>query len=88
MIGKLYREQQTVREREILKAGIRALRHELDEMRETESKITDHVRDKQRLIRIMQGLMEKKDYDGINQMLEEMQEMTMVSLSLIHISDL
>ncbi len=79
MIGALYREQQTVREQEILKAGIRALRHELDEMRETERKITDHVRDKQRLIRIMQGLMEKRDYDGINQILEEMQEMTVVS---------
>ncbi len=79
MIGKLYREQQTVREREILKAGIRALRHELDEMGETERKIADHVREKKRLIRIMQEMMAEKNYAGMNRMLEQMQEMTEVS---------
>lgn len=79
MIGRLYREQQAMREREILEAGIRALRHELDEMSETEHKIAVHVHNKKHMIQIMQEMMAEKNYNGMNQMLERMQEMTEVS---------
>lgn len=78
-IGKLYRERQSVREREVLKAGIRALKHELDEMSETERKIAVHARGKKSLIRHMQEMMAEKDYPGINRVLEQMQDMTEVS---------
>lgn len=74
MIGKLYREQQEVREKEILKAGIRALRHEMDGLNEAEQQIAVSVHDRRHRVRIMQEMMAEKNYDGMNDMLKQMQE--------------
>ena len=78
MIGKLYREERAVKDREIMRAGIRALRHKLEELGETERKIAVHLHDRRHLVRIMQEMMAEKNYDGMNQMLEQMQDMTEV----------
>lgn len=79
MIAKLHREQQILREREILQASIRALKREQTEIRETEHKIAVHIHDSRHLVRIMQEMMSEHNYEGVSQMLGKMQELTQVN---------
>lgn len=78
MMQKLRQEQQAVKEREILKSGIRALRWEEKKLCEIEKEITEHIDRRRKLMERMRKQLIRQDYDGIRQVLAQMQEMTEV----------
>lgn len=78
VIQKLNQEQRILGEREILHASIRALKREQEEIRASEHKIAVHIHDNRHMLRMMQQLMAEGDYDGVNQMLGQMEDITEV----------
>ena len=78
MMQKLRQDQQTVKEREILKSGIRALRWEEKKLREAEKDIAVHMEGRRKLVGKMQIQLEKQDYDGVRQILAQMEGMSEV----------
>ncbi|MDD3253000.1 MAG: ATP-binding protein [Lachnospiraceae bacterium] len=77
-LSKLYHDQQELREHEILKAGIRTLRLEEKEVREAETQILSHLQKRRHLILIMQAMMKEHNYEGVKQVLGQMEGMTEV----------
>lgn len=82
MILRLRQDQQAVKEREILSAGIRALQWEAAELRETEQKITEHLNERRELMHAMAAELVKQDYEAAGQILVQMQDMTEVRQSV------
>lgn len=78
MIARLRREQLAVKEREIMQAGIRALKLEQNELQETGRKIAEHLHEQRQLVQMMQEMLREKNYDGMIRMLEQMEAMTEV----------
>lgn len=78
MIEKLQRGQQELSGQEILRASIHALKREQEEILEIEQRIAADIQDKRHLVRIMQEMLFEKNYDGVRQTLDKMQEMTAV----------
>lgn len=78
MMQKLHQDQQMVKEREILKSGIRALRWEERKLRAAENEIAAHMKGRRELVGQMQLQLEKQDYDGVGRILAQMQEMSEV----------
>lgn len=76
MMRQIYKEQQDVKAQEILRAGIRALKREEEDLRGVEQRITAHLEDSRQIIYSMQEMLEHRDYEGVNRMLGRMQEMT------------
>lgn len=78
MMQKLRQDQQAVKEREILKSGIRALRWEEKKLRAAEKDIAAHIEWRRKYVGQMQVRLEKQDYDGVRQILAQMEEMSEV----------
>lgn len=78
LLWTLHRDREERKEREVLRAGIRSLRREENEIRETEEKIAAHLRKRGHLVTIMQQMMEEKDYDGVKEVLKLIENMTEV----------
>lgn len=78
MMQKLWQDQQNVKEREILKSGIRALRFEEEKLRTAKREIAAHIEGRRKLMERMYIQLKKQDYDGVRQILAQMQGMTEV----------
>lgn len=75
LVTKVSREEKLLREKEVLETGTRALRRAQEEVRVAERQIAIQNHDRKHLIRTMQGLMAKADYDAVQRLLSEVQAM-------------
>lgn len=78
MMQKLWQEQQSVKEREILKSGIRALRFEEKKLCMAKKEIATHIEERRKLMEQMHTQLKRQDYEGVRQIMAQMQGMTEV----------
>lgn len=79
MLGRLNTREMEEREKQILQASMDALKIEVGERHRAERLISEYNHDSRRFVSTLQDLMEKKDYEGVERTLAEMQSMPQVT---------
>lgn len=74
LVGKCAKEERIQRERDVLESSIKALKRTMEEIHVVEQKRAIQEHDRRHLIRMMQGLIAKEDYDSVKGLLNQFLE--------------
>lgn len=71
LVGKCAKEERMQRERDVLEGSIKALKRTMEEIEAAEQKRAMKEHDRRHLVRTMQGLIAKEDYDSVKGLLNQ-----------------
>lgn len=80
LAAKISKEERIRKERDMLERSIKALKRSMEEVRAAERQIAIQNHDRRHRVRTIQGLMAKGDYDAVNRLLNDYQEVPEVSV--------